>query len=267
MNTINSTNSTTSLYAQSTNIEKKEILALKNETSEVTSMSQGSVYGVKVVFEDSSSGALVSLNLSDENYASLQKNFGSYTNYVVRDDKSVRLNGDAENFVSSWFSVAVSNLDNETINNALRVKDTKSIGLEALNKGSNSIDMDSDLEQRLNFLVANDSDADGVISNETQSTQSAEATKSAATSALFSNLMSYTGSSGNSESSEEEDLVEKARQQGLDSLTATEKSELKSQNPSEYARLEELANLSQNLNQDLQINIENQSLVILDKFV
>lgn len=32
-----------------------------------------------------------------------KKNFGSYMNYVARNDGSIRLNGEANQFVSNWF--------------------------------------------------------------------------------------------------------------------------------------------------------------------
>ncbi|EAI9939787.1 hypothetical protein C5440_06465, partial [Campylobacter coli] len=64
---------------------RKEILELKKEEKDkipVQDLSSLNSDGVKVVFENKQ-GELIALNLSDENYSSLQKNFGSYTNYVA----------------------------------------------------------------------------------------------------------------------------------------------------------------------------------------
>lgn len=59
---------------------------------------------LKVAFEDEKSGQLVSLNLSLFNMFNLLKNFKDKSNYFVRDDGIIRLNGDAQNFISGWFA-------------------------------------------------------------------------------------------------------------------------------------------------------------------
>lgn len=58
---------------------------------------------VKVAFEDERSKQLVSVNLSSRNLLRLISHFGGENNFFVRNDGVVRLNGDAQNFVSGWF--------------------------------------------------------------------------------------------------------------------------------------------------------------------
>lgn len=58
---------------------------------------------VKVAFEDERSKQLVSVNLSTHNLLRLISHFGGENNFFVRNDGIVRLNGDAQNFVSGWF--------------------------------------------------------------------------------------------------------------------------------------------------------------------
>ena len=58
---------------------------------------------VKVAFEYERSKQLVSVNLSTRNLLRLISHFGGENNFFVRNDGVVRLNGDAQNFVSGWF--------------------------------------------------------------------------------------------------------------------------------------------------------------------
>lgn len=58
---------------------------------------------VKVAFEDERSKQLVSVNLSTRNLLRLISHFSGENNFFVRNDGIVRLNGDAQNFVSGWF--------------------------------------------------------------------------------------------------------------------------------------------------------------------
>ena len=58
---------------------------------------------VKIAFEDERSKQLVSVNLSTRNLLRLISHFGGENNFFVRNDGVVRLNGDAQNFVSGWF--------------------------------------------------------------------------------------------------------------------------------------------------------------------
>jgi hypothetical protein len=56
-----------------------------------------------VVFADPVNGNLVKLNLSNENIDKLKKHFGGEDNFYERKDGTLRLNGDAEAYVSGWF--------------------------------------------------------------------------------------------------------------------------------------------------------------------
>lgn len=57
-----------------------------------------------VVFADPVNGNLVKLNLSNENIDKLKKHFGgAEENFYERKDGTLRLNGDAEAYVSGWF--------------------------------------------------------------------------------------------------------------------------------------------------------------------
>ncbi|HEH3688550.1 TPA: hypothetical protein SGY42_001288, partial [Campylobacter jejuni] len=98
-------------HSLTNNVDKKELSVLKKEDQDkipVQDLSSLNSDGVKVVFENKQ-GELIALNLSDENYSSLQKNFGSYMNYVARNDGSIRLNGEVNQFVSNWFESVKDN--------------------------------------------------------------------------------------------------------------------------------------------------------------
>lgn len=58
---------------------------------------------IKIAFEDERSKQLVSANLSLENVANLMLNFNGKDDFVMRSDGVLRLNGEAQNFVSGWF--------------------------------------------------------------------------------------------------------------------------------------------------------------------
>jgi hypothetical protein len=56
-----------------------------------------------VIFADPLNGNLVKLNLSNENIDKLKKHFGGEDNFYERKDGTLRLNSDAEAYVSGWF--------------------------------------------------------------------------------------------------------------------------------------------------------------------
>lgn len=121
LNLINSQN--VLLNYQDLHVEKKELVKLKNEDIAPSQISRENTNGVKVIFEDKNKN-LIALNLSEENFKSLQENFGSYTNYIPKEDGSIRLNAEAQNFVASWFETAL-NLSNEKINSNFYQNNTK----------------------------------------------------------------------------------------------------------------------------------------------
>lgn len=128
--------------------------------------------GVKVVFENKQ-GELIALNLSDENYSSLQKNFGSYMNYVARNDGSIRLNGEANQFVSNWFESVKDNFGslNSNLNNKQQsVKlnfNTSTLQQSMQNLGFKTSDEkisdDANIEEKLNFFIDKDVNKDGKV--------------------------------------------------------------------------------------------------------
>ncbi|EDO7866304.1 hypothetical protein GU810_07610, partial [Campylobacter coli] len=110
--------STSLTHSLTNNVDKKELSVLKKEDQDkipVQDLSSLNSDGVKVVFENKQ-GELIALNLSDENYSSLQKNFGSYTNYVARNDGSIRLNGEANEFIANWFENIEDNFNSLSSN-------------------------------------------------------------------------------------------------------------------------------------------------------
>lgn len=58
---------------------------------------------IKVVFEDEKSHQLVSTKLSFSNVLLLKQNFKGENDFFVRNDGVLRLNGEAQNFISGWF--------------------------------------------------------------------------------------------------------------------------------------------------------------------
>ncbi|HEB7555776.1 TPA: hypothetical protein RZH79_000948, partial [Campylobacter coli] len=108
----------TSIRPLTIQTDKKELSVLKKEDEDkvkVKDISDNQISGFKVVFENKK-GELIALNLSDENYISLQKNFTSYTNYVARSDGSIRLNGEANEFIANWFENIEDNFNSLSSN-------------------------------------------------------------------------------------------------------------------------------------------------------
>lgn len=61
-----------------------------------------SLFKNKVYFKDANSGEFIKIGLSDENLAKLKSTFGA-DDFYSRDNGSVILSGNAENFVAGWF--------------------------------------------------------------------------------------------------------------------------------------------------------------------
>ncbi len=87
---LNSTSA--SKVASATDIRSIEDLRVSKDNNEAT-----------VLFADPTNGNLVKLNLSNENIDKLKKHFTGENNFFEKKDGSVRLNGEAEAFVSGWF--------------------------------------------------------------------------------------------------------------------------------------------------------------------
>lgn len=80
--------------------------AIKTSPSELYSIHSLKGDYIKVAFEDERSAQLVSVNLSLKNVAMLRQNFSGKDDFVMRNDGVLRLNGEAQNFVSGWFDKA-----------------------------------------------------------------------------------------------------------------------------------------------------------------
>ena len=66
---------------------------------------------IKIAFEDAKSGQMISTNLSLKNAINLILTFKNENNFFLRNDGVLRLNGEAQNFVSGWFNELAYNLN------------------------------------------------------------------------------------------------------------------------------------------------------------
>ncbi|ELR3615734.1 hypothetical protein QSD02_000314 [Campylobacter coli] len=271
---------------------RKEILELKKEEKDkipVQDLSSLNSDGVKVVFENKQ-GELIALNLSDENYSSLQKNFGSYTNYVARNDGSIRLNGEANQFVSNWFESVKDNFGslNSNLNNKQQsVKlnfNTSTLQQSMQNLGFKTSDEkisdDANIEEKLNFFIDKDVNKDGKVDDSD--------VKEPSMREILSDIKEASGSGANAmktidpqkinkkddkesniKEKEDEDLLQKAQEKGLNALSADEQAKLKASNPQIFEELQNksLGNLEQNLKKDLMVQISNNEAIFVNKRV
>ncbi|EMU9930450.1 hypothetical protein AABD54_000688 [Campylobacter jejuni] len=279
-------------HSLTNNVDKKELSVLKKEDQDkipVQDLSSLNSDGVKVVFENKQ-GELIALNLSDENYSSLQKNFGSYMNYVARNDGSIRLNGEVNQFVSNWFESVKDNFGslNSNLNNKQQsVKlnfNTSTLQQSMQNLGFKTSDEkisdDANIEEKLNFFIDKDVNKDGKVDDSD--------VKEPSMREILSDIKEASGSGAsamktidpqkinkkddkenNIKEKEDEDLLQKAQEKGLNALSADEQAKLEASNPEEFEKLKQksLQELSQNLSKDFQNKIENQEAQIVDKRV
>ncbi|EAI7318735.1 hypothetical protein CLC02_03635 [Campylobacter jejuni] len=279
-------------HSLTNNVDKKELSVLKKEDQDkipVQDLSSLNSDGVKVVFENKQ-GELIALNLSDENYSSLQKNFGSYMNYVARNDGSIRLNGEVNQFVSNWFESVKDNFGslNSNLNNKQQsVKlnfNTSTLQQSMQNLGFKTSDEkisdDANIEEKLNFFIDKDVNKDGKVDDSD--------VKEPSMREILSDIKEASGSGANAmktidpqkinkkddkesniKEKEDEDLLQKAQEKGLNALSADEQAKLEVSNPEEFEKLKQksLQELSQNLSKDFQNKIENQEAQIVDKRV
>ncbi|HDV8147403.1 hypothetical protein [Campylobacter jejuni] len=279
-------------HSLTNNVDKKELSVLKKEDLDkipVQDLSSLNSDGVKVVFENKQ-GELIALNLSDENYSSLQKNFGSYMNYVARNDGSIRLNGEVNQFVSNWFESVKDNFGslNSNLNNKQQsVKlnfNTSTLQQSMQNLGFKTSDEkisdDANIEEKLNFFIDKDVNKDGKVDDSD--------VKEPSMREILSDIKEASGGGANAmktidpqkinkkddkenniKEKEDEDLLQKAQEKGLSALSADEQAKLEASNPEEFEKLKQksLQELSQNLSKDFQNKIENQEAQIVDKRV
>ncbi|EAH8123697.1 hypothetical protein OS153_001256 [Campylobacter coli] len=271
---------------------RKEILELKKEDQDkipVQDLSSLNSDGVKVVFENKQ-GELIALNLSNENYSSLQKNFSSYTNYVARNDGSIRLNGEANQFVSNWFESVKDNFGslNSNLNNKQQsVKlnfNTSTLQQSMQNLGFKTSDEkisdDANIEEKLNFFIDKDVNKDGKVDDSD--------VKEPSMREILSDIKEASGGGANAmktidpqkinkkddkenniKEKEDEDLLQKAQEKGLSALSADEQAKLKASNPQIFEELQNksLGNLEQNLKKDLMVQISNNEAIFVNKRV
>ncbi|EAH9683810.1 hypothetical protein EYX72_02495 [Campylobacter coli] len=278
-------------HSLTNNVDKKELSVLKKEEKDkipVQDLSSLNSDGVKVVFENKQ-GELIALNLSDENYSSLQKNFGSYTNYVARNDGSIRLNGEANQFVSNWFESVKDNFGslNSNLNNKQQsVKlnfNTSTLQQSMQNLGFKSNDEkipnDASMEKKLNFFIDKDRDKNGKIDdNDVKEPSIGEILNDISKISGRANAMKTIDpqkinkkddKENNIKEKEDEDLLEIAKEKGLSALSADEQAKLKASNPQIFEELQNksLGNLEQNLKKDLMVQISNNEAIFVNKRV
>ena len=279
-------------HSLTNNVDKKELSVLKKEDQDkipVQDLSSLNSDGVKVVFENKQ-GELIALNLSDENYSSLQKNFGSYMNYVARNDGSIRLNGEVNQFVSNWFESVKDNFGslNSNLNNkqqSVKLNFNTSTLLQSMQNlgfktSDEKISDDANIEEKLNFFIDKDVNKDGKVDDSD--------VKEPSMREILSDIKEASGGGANAmktidpqkinkkddkenniKEKEHEDLLQKAQEKGLSALSADEQAKLEASNPEEFEKLKQksLQELSQNLSKDFQNKIENQEAQIVDKRV
>ncbi|MCR2108058.1 hypothetical protein CUPS4066_04950 [Campylobacter upsaliensis] len=280
MNTINTLNAN---LPNSQNIaSRKEILELKQEEQDKVKVDDISSTdsGFKVVFENKK-GELMAVRINEENYQNLQNHFRSYTNYIAREDGSIRLNGEANAFVAEWFEKvsdtlfdANSLLQNET--NPTSLNFHKRTTLESLQNlalsKEDSLARGANLEEKLNFVLEKDINQDGSV-NELD-------VKKESLSEILRDLKEASGGGANAnimqdsekvkvKDKKEEELkdertpLEKALEEGFNSLSAEEKAKLESSHPQKFKEFQ----LEQSFTQDLKAQIARGESPLVDKLV
>ncbi len=277
--------------------DKKELSVLKKEDEDkipVQDLSGTNTAGVKVVFENKK-GELIALNLSDENYSSLQKNFASYTNYVARSDGSIRLNGEVNEFVASWFENIEDNFNSLSSNLNSNAQDksiklnfhSNTINQSMQNLGSKSSDEeisnDASIEKKLNFFIDKDVDKNGKIDNSDvkepsmreilndiiKTSNRANAMQTIDPQKVYKKDDSGEPTIKEKDKKEDKDLLEIAKEKGLSALSADEQAKLKASNPQIFEKLQNksLQNLGEDLKKDLISQINNNEAIFVDKKV
>lgn len=273
---------------------RKEILELKKEEQEkvkVNDISDNQISGFKVVFENKQ-GELMALKISDENYKNLQSHFGSFTNYIARDDGTIRLNGEANEFIANWFEKISSeffnpnSLNNKEESNHINVKFHKNTLFESMQnlafKGEDELSLSANLQTRLNFAIEKDVNFDGNINEFDVKKESLtdilrDIKNASGGSADATKIPDPQKSDENDEvkikkkkdEKDVKDLLEIAKEKGLSALSADEQAKLKASNPQIFEELQNksLGNLEQNLKKDLMVQISNNEAIFVDKRV
>ncbi|MDL0103244.1 hypothetical protein NYG89_02910 [Campylobacter felis] len=278
MNTINTLNAN---LPNSQNIaSRKEILELKQEEQDKVKVDDisNANSGFKVVFENKK-GELMAVRINEENYQNLQNHFSSYTNYIAREDGSIRLNGEANAFVAEWFEKvsdtlfdANSLLQNEINSTSLSFhKRTTLESLQnlALSKGD-SLASGANLEEKLNFALEKDINQDGKVSEldvkKENLSEILRGLKEASGGGANANTMQDSEKIEVKDKKEEElkrTPLEKALEEGFASLSAEEKAKLESSHPQKFKEFQ----LEQSFTKDLKAQIARGESPLVDKLV
>ncbi|MCR2100421.1 hypothetical protein [Campylobacter upsaliensis] len=296
-------------YSKRANIASKDFQSLKEEElkqEDFLSVLNHSE-GIRVIFQDEESSKFVSLNLTKSNFARIIKHFNQKDNYFLREDGAIRLNGAAQNFVAGWFKNAAYDLnylkadadkngliqgkENEKLylyNDVIYTPDNPKGGLNDVIRqlylqGGGKIlandDMERELDEALNALLAFDKNADRKISIlEREGSRERVIAKakiqfdnpSSISKEMLEKLKRKSKEIENASDEAEEkndatNIKNKALEQGLSALNMSELLKLKEQYPEEYEQLKQkdLENLSKDLNEDLKAHYE--SLKIIDQ--
>lgn len=296
-------------YSKRANIASKDFQSLKEEElkqEDFLSVLNHSE-GIRVIFQDEESSKFVSLNLTKSNFARIIKHFNQKDNYFLREDGAIRLNGAAQNFVAGWFKNAAYDLnylkadtdkngliqgkENEKLylyNDVIYTPDNPKGGpndvirqlyLQGGGKILANDDMERELDEALNALLAFDKNADRKISIlEREGSRERVIAKakiqfdnpSSISKEMLEKLKRKSKEIENASDEAEEKndathIKNKALEQGLSALNMQELLKLKEQYPEEYEQLKQkdLENLSKDLNEDLKAHYE--SLKIIDQ--
>lgn len=296
-------------YSKRANIASKDFQSLKEEKlkqEDFLSVLNHSE-GIRVIFQDEESSKFVSLNLTKSNFARIIKHFNQKDNYFLREDGAIRLNGAAQNFVAGWFKNAAYDLnylkadadkngliqgkENEKLylyNDVIYTPDNPKGGpndvirqlyLQGGGKILANDDMERELDEALNALLAFDKNADRKISIlEREGSRERVIAKakiqfdnpSSISKEMLEKLKRKSKEIENASDEAEEkndatNIKNKALEQGLSALNMQELLKLKEQYPEEYEQLKQkdLENLSKDLNEDLKAHYE--SLKIIDQ--
>ncbi|WP_434087699.1 hypothetical protein [Campylobacter vulpis] len=276
------------LNSSSASVIKKEILALKQEEQDKIKVDDISSVnsGFKVVFENKK-GELMAVRISEENYQNLQNHFSSYTNYIARNDGSIRLNGEANAFVAEWFEKVSNVLFNPSSLNQgekssnITINFNQNTLLETMGnlalKDENNLE-NANLEEKLNFALEKDINKDGNV-NELD-------VKKESLSEILRGLKEASGGGANAtkmidpqkneqndddeakikEKDEEKTPLEKALEEGFASLSAEEKAKLESSHPQKFKKFQK-EELEQSFTKDLKAQIARGESPLVDKLV
>lgn len=244
---------------------------------------QNSDESVKVVFEDTQSKKLVSVDLSKQNYERLKNAFSSADNYHLREDGAVRLNGEAAGFVAGWFMNAAYDLNllNADLNDSGALEGSElqnsfeyrsdaakiaanEVRFSTASKSLYSAEQSRDIKGVLNELISQDNDLSGDISIAEMMDEGALKTLVKAAEAKAQSTDSAQNTS-KAKKETDEDVLEKALEKGITALDASELVKLQQKYPAKYEalRTKELEKLSLNFKQDFQKQIFNESFELL----